>query len=146
MCWYHADYDEEGIKMVIIVCLDQKNGMRFNHRCLSRDREIIKDIYKTLLDAPLYMSEKSRILFENYEGKIVADPNFMEKSDMFCFVETSDFDTSGVDEIIIYRFDAIYPADEYFPIDLDEYILMEESEFKGYSHDRISKEIYSKIM
>ena len=120
--------------MVIIVCLDQKNGMRFNHRRLSRDREIIKDIYKMLLDAPLYMSSQSQILFEDYDGKIVVDPKFMEKSDMFCFVETSDFDTHKVDEIIVYRFD------------LNEYILMEESEFKGYSHDVITKEIYSKIM
>ena len=123
--------------MVIIVCLDQKNGMRFNHRRLSRDREIIKDIYKMLLDAPLYMSSQSQILFEDYDGKIVVDPKFME---------TSDFDTHKVDEIIVYRFDTVYPADEYFPINLNEYILMEESEFKGYSHDVITKEIYSKIM
>lgn len=146
MCWYHADHDKNGIRMVIIVCLDQKNGMRFNHRRLSRDREIIKDIYKMLLDAPLYMSSQSQILFEDYGGKIVVDPKFMEKSDMFCFVETSDFDTHKVDEINVYRFDTVYPADEYFPIDLNEYILMEESEFKGYSHDVITKEIYSKIM
>ena len=101
MCWYHADHDKKGIRMVIIVCLDQKNGMRFNHRRLSRDREIIKDIYKMLLDAPLYMSSQSQILFEDYDGKIVVDPKFMEKSDMFCFVETSDFDTHKVDEIIV---------------------------------------------
>lgn len=143
---YHADHDKEGIRMVIIVCLDQKNGMRFNHRRLSRDREIIKDIYKTLLDAPLYMSKKSKALFEDYEGEIVVDSQFMEKSDMFCFLETNDFNTHKVDEIIIYRFDTTYPADEYFPIDLNEYILMEESEFKGYSHEIITKEIYSKIM
>ena len=132
--------------MVIIVCLDQKNGMRFNHRRQSKDRTIISDIYDMLLDAPLYMSKQSEDLFEDYEGKIVVDDDFMEKSDMFCFVEQSNLNYKNVDEVIVYRYDTVYPADEYFPIDLSEYLLMEESEFKGYSHDLITKEIYSKIL
>ena len=132
--------------MVIIVCLDQKNGMRFNHRRQSKDRTIISDIYDMLLDAPLYMSKQSEDLFEDYEGKIVVDDDFMENSDMFCFVEQSNLNYKNVDEVVVYRFDTVYPADEYFPIDLSEYLLMEESEFKGYSHDLITKEIYSKIL
>lgn len=45
-------------------------------------------------------------------------------------METSDFDDEKVDEIIVYRFDTVYPCDEVFPIILDEYVLMEEDEFK----------------
>lgn len=131
--------------MVIITCLDQKNGMRFNHRRQSRDREIIKDIYETLLDAPLYMHPNSETLFKNYPGTIITDTDFMDKTNMFCFVESSDFNKEYVDEIIIYRFDKTYPADEFFPIHLSDYVLMAESEFKGYSHDLITKQVYSRI-
>ena len=31
--------------MQIIVCLDTKNGMMFNHRRQSRDREVLNDIF-----------------------------------------------------------------------------------------------------
>lgn len=120
--------------------------MRFNNRRQSRDREIIKDIYQTLLDAPLYIHPESESLFKEYPGEIVSDKDFVNNASMFCFVEKSDFDIENIDEIIIYRFDKIYPADEYFPIQLNEYVLMEETEFKGYSHDLITKEVYSRII
>lgn len=132
--------------MVLITCLDQKNGMRFNNRRQSRDREIIHDIYQTLLDAPLYIHPDSESLFKDYPGKLVVEKDFLNNTSMFCFVEKADFDDENIDEIIIYRFDKVYPADEYFPIQLDEYVLMDETEFKGYSHDLIAKEVYSRII
>lgn len=131
--------------MVVIVCLDQKNGMKFNHRRQSMDRTIISDIYDMLLDSPLAMSENSQSLFKSYEGVIEIEEN-PDLDTMFYFLESSAMDDLLVDEIVVYRFDKVYPADEYFPIDLKKYVLMDVSEFAGYSHDKISKEVYSRII
>ena len=35
--------------MTVIVCLDNANGMMFNHRRQSRDANVVKDILKTNL-------------------------------------------------------------------------------------------------
>lgn len=40
--------------MTVIVCLDNANGMMFNHRRQSRDANVVKDILKTINGASLY--------------------------------------------------------------------------------------------
>ena len=51
--------------MVLIVCLDLNNGMYFNNRRQSRDREVIKDIAFITKNNNLIMTEYSHKLFEN---------------------------------------------------------------------------------
>ena len=47
-----------------------------------------------------------------------------------------------LEQIVVYRWDRIYPADTYCQIDFDDYVLKGKEEIKGYSHEKISKEIY----
>lgn len=42
--------------MTVIVCLDNANGMLFNHRRQSRDANVVKDILKTINGASLCSS------------------------------------------------------------------------------------------
>ena len=39
--------------MQVILCLDDRNGMMFNHRRQSRDRAVIQDILENLRDKQL---------------------------------------------------------------------------------------------
>ena len=89
--------------MVLIVCLDLNNGMYFNNRRQSRDREVIKDIAFITKNNNLIMTEYSHKLFEN-------------------------------------EWDKVYPSD--YCLNLEGYHLTSTLEFKGYSHEKIVKEVY----
>ena len=52
-----------------------------------------------------------------------------------------------IDNIIIYKWNRIYPSDLYFDIDIKngQWKLIETEEFQGSSHEKITKEIYRRI-
>ncbi|MBE5935230.1 MAG: hypothetical protein E7262_05500 [Lachnospiraceae bacterium] len=52
--------------------------------------------------------------------------------------------TNNIDEIILYNWNKVYPADVQFEVDLSQYSKVESVEFKGNSHDVITKYVYSK--
>lgn len=146
--------------MTLIVCLDVNNGIGFNNRRQSRDREIIEDILKNT-DSTLWILQESLELFEDYFDSysndniklntnvlenIKVDNNWNEKINdkEYCFIEknVSRQLIGRFNTIIIYRWDKVYPSDEVFNIDQNIYELNEVYEIKGYSHDVIKKEIY----
>ena len=49
-----------------------------------------------------------------------------------------------IDEIILYKWNRVYPTDFYFDINLSTWNLTQVTEFKGNSHERITKEVYKK--
>lgn len=53
--------------MTVIVCLDNANGMMFNHRRQSRDANVVKDILKTINGASLLIAPYSEPLFSQAE-------------------------------------------------------------------------------
>ena len=128
--------------MVLIVCLDLNNGMYFNNRRQSRDREVIKDIAFITKNNNLIMTEYSHKLFENECENIVITDDFEGqylKND-FCFVENEDVQLENIKKIIVYRWDKVYPSD--YCLNLEGYHLTATLEFKGYSHEKIVKEVY----
>ena len=128
--------------MVLIVCLDLNNGMYFNNRRQSRDREVIKDIAFITKNNNLIMTEYSHKLFENECENIVITDDFEGqylKND-FCFVENEDVQLENIKKIIVYRWDKVYPSD--YCLNLEAYHLTSTLEFKGYSHEKIVKEVY----
>ena len=64
--------------------------------------------------------------------------------DEYCFVENIDVNTiiNKVDKIIVYNWNRHYPADRYFNINLEEWVVDSEKEFSGSSHEKISEKIY----
>ena len=128
--------------MVLIICLDLNNGMYFNNRRQSRDREVIKDIAFITKNNNLIMTEYSHKLFENECENIVITDDFEGqylKND-FCFVENEDVQLENIKKIIVYRWDKVYPSD--YCLNLEGYHLTSTLEFKGYSHEKIVKEVY----
>lgn len=134
--------------MNVIVCIDDNFGMMFNHRRQSRDRVVIEDMIKNLSSKKIHMNSYSASLFLKYKDYIEVDENFMDNpaNDDFYFIENVallDY-KEQIDTIILYRWNRNYPDDFYFDLPLDEYDLIYKTEFVGYSHEKITKEIYKK--
>ena len=122
--------------MVLIVCLDDSNGMMFNNRRQSKDCELRKRMLLLVGNSKLWMSEYSKGQFEerfNYcENINEADYVFVENS--------KDISSEEFEKIIVYRWNRKYPGDMFF--DLGNRQLVSSMEFKGNSHDKITEEIY----
>ncbi len=127
--------------MILIVCLDDKNGMSFGGRRQSRDRVLTERIKSMAADKRLFMSEYSAKL---YGGGVIACDNFTEmaKEGDLCFIENTLPPNGDIEKIIIYKWNRDYPADLYFTLDLDEFIQTSEYEFEGSSHEKITELVY----
>lgn len=137
--------------MKVIVCVDDNNGMMFNNRRQSRDRILIDDIVKNVLDGNLLMVPYSERLFK--DSNITAfflSEYILEESNPedYCFIENKPLlpYLDRINELIIYRWNRKYPADMYLDINPLEHSfrLVSTSEFTGSSHKKITKEIYKK--
>ena len=133
--------------MIIAVCTDDNNGMLFNNRRQSRDMLLIEDLIKYANANKILINEFSKSLFSDYENNILISDTFLtdaEKNDI-CFVENVDLTNfkDKINTLIIYRWNRVYPADFCFNLDLSNYKLIETKDFKGNSHEKITREIYS---
>ncbi len=126
--------------MKLIVCLDDSNGMMFNNRRQSRDRVLVENVLELCKGEKLYITKFSAKLFPEYSVEIVDNP--AEVGDGYCFAEDFTVNEEVVDEIIVYKWNRIYPADTYFNIQLENWSLMETVDFEGSSHEKITREIY----
>lgn len=135
--------------MIAIVCIDENNGMMFNHRRQSKDRILIEHIVNLVGSGKLWMGAYSEELFkESHLGQIAVDADYLEKAGRgeFCFIEERDIGgyVDKIEKLIIFKWNRHYPADAFLTIDENVWILEESEEFAGYSHDKITKEIYKK--
>lgn len=129
--------------MKIIVCLGERGGMSFNGRRQSRDRAVIADIL-SYAEGALTVSPRTAKLFPEGTVSVMEDP--LEARDGYVFVELGGIARAleRVDEIIIYRWNVLYPMDECFDVEpaAEGFRLEGCSEFAGYTHEKITKEIY----
>lgn len=131
--------------MKVIICLDDNGGMLFNNRRQSRDKEVLKDIINNLKGKKLHISPFSEKLFADYSENVIVDEDFLNKASEndVCFVENKPLkDVSVISEITVYKWNRIYPSDLKCDIDFSLYTLVESVDFKGFSHDKITKETY----
>ncbi len=133
--------------MRVITCADQNGGLFFNQRRQSRDRLLIEDVLSFCKGSTLYISEYSKILFPDTVSVIVADhPLEVAKDGDFCFTEGLLLAPAEatIEEFILYRWDKIYPADVFLDLDLTQWHLQDAYELVGSSHDKITREVYTK--
>ena len=133
--------------MNLIVCLDDKNGMTFNRRRQSSDRLLIRHLLSWVGEKPLWICPGSVSLFEELPPNVIVDPDCFSKASRedFCFGEEKSCleYISKAASIIVYRWNRIYPADQRFPeTELRRRTICHTEEFKGYSHERITQEVY----
>jgi len=148
--------------MKIIVCVDNQNGMMFNHRRQSQDRVLRKRILELTGGKKLWMNAYSQKQFLQVNGnmskeqeqsgqlgqsgQIQADEAFLEKAGPGepCFVEDRSVApfAGRVERVVLYRWDRAYPADLYWDLSLEGWTLARREEFSGFSHEIITKEVY----
>ena len=142
--------------MKIIVCVDNQNGMMFNHRRQSQDRVLRKRSLALTGGKKLWMNAYSQKQFlqvngnmskeQEQSGQIQADEAFLEKAGPGedCFVENKIIVPyeSRIEEVILCHWNRDYPADMYFKMDLGSWKLAETQEYAGSSHEKITEERY----
>ena len=138
--------------MNIIICLDDNNGMMFNKRTQSQDRILRADLKEFIKDKDLYMNNYSYKLYKDIDnGNIKVSENFLEQctENDFCLVEDKLLNNyiNKINNIIIYKWNRIYPSDLYFDINLtsNSWELLETKEFEGSSHEKITRIIYRRV-
>ena len=133
--------------MKIIVCLDDNNGMTFNCRRQTKDREVRRDMLFLVRDQELWMNTYSRKQFDPNKiyPQIHVDENFPAHApeNAYCFLESSDYliNKYNVTEVVIYRWNRRYPADTYFEFDFTGW-KESEKQFAGFSHEKITREVW----
>ena len=148
--------------MKIIVCVDNQNGMMFNHRRQSQDRVLRKRIMELTGGKKLWMNAYSQKQFLQVNGnmpkeqeqsgqlgqsgQIQADEAFLEKAGPgeYCFVENKDVVPyeSRIEEVILCHWNRDYPADMYIKMDRCSWKLAETQEYAGSSHEKFTEERY----
>ena len=134
--------------MKVIVCIDDDRGMMFNNRRQSRDRVLIEDVIGMTDGKKLYIDAYSELLFADFAGKYIVDADMLKNADDsdYCFVENKAIGDylDCVGEIIIYRWNRRYPSDVKLDVIPEQsgFELRETVEFAGYSHEKITKEIF----
>lgn len=135
--------------MHVILCLDDRNGMLFNHRRQSRDRVVIQDILDNQAGKRLWIRPISTALFQGMEHVLQVEEDLLELAGPgdWCFVEDLPLSPhkGKIESITVYRWNRHYPADFYLDLDLKkEWRLISQKEFAGYSHEKITKEVYER--
>ena len=130
--------------MILFAAMENRNGMMFNHRRVSRDRVVTEKIKEIVGKKVLWIDPYSVDLFP--EAK--SDPDFLKKAgqDDYCFVENrsvKDY-VDNISTLYLFKWNRKYPADLYFDLNLDNFDLNEEVEFPGYSHEKITMQKYER--
>ena len=134
--------------MILALCIDDKNGISFNKRRQSRDSLLIKDLVENAGDRKIYTGSYSSPLFAGYEERVIVDDDYFSHAgeEDICFSEGTDpaAFADSINGLILYRWNRHYPTDKKFTLDLSGYELIMAYDFVGSSHDKISKEVYSR--
>lgn len=126
-------------------CIDDMGGILFGGRRVSADGAVFDDL-KTLYTKKLYTTPFSEGLMQRYGVEYVADNNLfgIAGSDDMLFIENIALAPhfESLSEIIVYRWNRRYPSDFKTDIDFSALVLTDSCDFKGTSHDKITREIY----
>ena len=135
--------------MTAIVCVEDRGGILFLKRRVSRDREVYRDIagdYKKV-----YMTSYSLPLFDGVKintGVRLLPISEGERGEV-CFVESGEIadNIHKISRLVIYRWNRTYPSDVKLGFEPEEmgFKRVSTTELVGYSHEKITKDIYEKI-
>ena len=119
--------------------------MTFFSRRQSQDRALRERLLSLAENQKLWMNEYSAKQFGEADG-ITVDNDYLAKAgqDDYCFVENGIYDLSVACEVVLCRWNRRYPANKFFDADLESlgFKLEYSEDIKGYSHDKITVEIY----
>ena len=127
--------------MTLILWAGKNGEMMFNRRRCSQDRAVIADILSQFSPADICVSAYSAPLFEG--AQVISQPTDAENGVLFLEDLPLSPALALAKKLIVYRFDRVYPANVRLQVPPD-FTLTESREFAGYSHDKITREVYEK--
>lgn len=134
--------------MKLVVCLDENNGIKFFGKRQSQDELQRKNLFELIGNSKLFVSDYSYDLYKDFEFKFEIIDEKTKIIENSVFLYEGDFlekFLQSVDEIIIYFWNRDYPFDETFEEFQEDYWKEKEVfEFKGKSHDKITRKIFVK--
>ena len=135
-----------GYDMKLIVCTDKKGGMMYNRRRQSRDRVMMENLKRHVGDELVYISLYSESLFAGGDIKYrVADDPCTAACDGYVFIEDTRLPSpENVSELVVYNWCCEYPSDVSFDFDYSTLKRISKEKFAGYSHEKITKEVFRK--
>ncbi len=136
--------------MKLVICIDDRGGMLFNKRRVSRDKLMISNLAEYIGDGTLFIEPYSEELFSDESLNIILSDNplnFAEEGD-FVFLERQEPRpyAEKASELVIYKWNRRYPFDmrlDFSPEELG-FKLASAFEFKGNAHEKITREVYRK--
>ena len=135
--------------MTAIVCVEDRGGILFLKRRVSRDREVYRDIAENYIK--VYMTSYSLPLFDGVKintGVRLLPISEGERGEV-CFVESGEIadNIHKISRLVIYRWNRTYPSDVKLGFEPEEmgFKRVSTAELVGYSHEKITKDIYEKI-
>ncbi len=145
---YQNDIKEGEARMIAIVCIDGSGGMLFNRRRQSQDRLLREDLLREAEGRTLWMNAYSAKQFKTLPETVRTAEDFLDQAGNgdLCFVEDRDpaCYAGQLEGLIVYRWNRNYPADLFFTVPLEDWTLSRQAEFAGSSHEKITKEVYTK--
>ncbi|MBQ1501348.1 MAG: ribonuclease Z [Firmicutes bacterium] len=143
--------------MILILPIDQNDGLAFNQRRQSRDKILCQRVLELAGGKPLLMHPRSARLFLDFDAPLlIADDRFLAhaRRGEYCFAEACFLPEDSpllprmeeAEKIILFRWDCVYPADVFLPRPLAElgWRLTAAREFAGSSHELITEEVYER--
>lgn len=132
--------------MKLILFLDERGGMLFHRRRQSQDRKAREYILKMTAGRRLLMNPYSAKQFkEGDEITVTEAPQKDAKAGDFVLIENLPVSLLGVEEVILFRWNVLYPSDVSFDtnsLTREGISLQHSEEFAGYSHEKITVEFY----
>lgn len=133
--------------MIILVCLDDRDGMMFNHRRQSQDRLLREELLRITDGSRLWMNGYSAKQFSGEDaGQIMIAEDFLQKvgEGEYCFVEDQQLlpIQDRIEKLIIFKWNRHYPGNLFIDLPYRNWKLITTEEFVGSSHDKITKEVY----
>lgn len=132
--------------MKLILFLDERGGMLFNRRRQSQDRKAREYILNMAAGARLLMNPYSAKQFgESGVIAVTETPQKDAAKDDYVLIENLPVTLSGVDEVIVFLWNVLYPSDVSFDtknLAREGFVLQKSEDFAGYSHEKITVEIY----
>ena len=132
--------------MHLILCVDERDGLSFCGRRLSRDSRLIDHILTLTKGHALWVHPDSAKLFP--QEAVMADARFQQKAGQgdYCFVETTPLERCPEEweSVVLYCWNRAYPATVKFDRKLlRSFHLTHREEFPGNSHENLTMERYS---
>ena len=129
--------------MTLILCVDDRGVLMFNRRRQSQDRLVRADMLRRCGGQPLSVSPYTARQFAQEDHlKVTGEPGeadcfFLEDLPPQPFLERAD-------KLILYHWNRVYPGDVRIALPPPGWKLEEQAEVPGHSHDKITREVYTR--